>query len=286
GSTNGFAVHLSNSADNNTFDSCTMIVSATATGSTCNGVVMSGSPVSYSTSGANGSNNTFSNCTVLGGYFGMVFYGASASGNVNNQIINCHVKDFYVYGIYTLQQSGAVIADNIVERPTRSTITTLYGIYLGTGSNNSVIERNIVRNTAGTVGSASFTAYVIYVSAAASLNNENKVINNQIYNIGANGSVYALYLPGATYIQVYHNTISVDNSAATTGTIYGIYSTGTAGVDIKNNNIYINQGGTTKYGMYFSGAGKTSNHNNIFVSGTGTNNVGYYSAAFATLAAW
>src|SRR5690606_12981587 len=55
---------------------------------------------------------------------------------------------------------------------------------------------------------------------------------------------------------------------------------------IKNNNIYISQGGTTKYGIYFSGAGKTSDYNNIYVSGTGTNNIGYYSTAFATLAAW
>ncbi|HRO18718.1 MAG TPA: hypothetical protein PLU07_11030, partial [Ferruginibacter sp.] len=286
GATNGFGVHLSNSADNNTFDSCSITASVTAAGTTCNAVVMSGSNISYSTGGTNGSNNVFSYCTITGGYFGVTFYGTSTTGNMNNVVTNCLVKDFYLYGIQYLQQGSGSIVNNIVERPTRSTITTFYGIFLSTGVNNTLVERNIVRNGSGTTPNAAFTAYPIYVSAAATATTRNKIYNNLIYNIGNNGTLGGIYMPSGTHVEVYHNTISLENTAATTGTVYGIYSTGTAGVDLKNNNIYINQGGTTKYGIYFTGAGKSSNHNNIYVAGTGTNHVGFLVSAFTTLANW
>ncbi|HRO43560.1 MAG TPA: hypothetical protein PL009_12055, partial [Flavipsychrobacter sp.] len=124
------------------------------------------------------------------------------------------------------------------------------------------------------------------MSAAATATTRNKIYNNLIYNIGNNGTLGGIYMPSGTHVEVYHNTISLENTAATTGTVYGIYSTGTAGVDLKNNNIYINQGGTTKFGIHFTGAGKTSNHNNIYVAGTGVNHVGFFSTNFSTLANW
>ncbi|HRO42656.1 MAG TPA: GEVED domain-containing protein, partial [Flavipsychrobacter sp.] len=292
GVTNGFAVHLSNGANNNTFDSCTINASTTTTGTTSCGVVMSGSATSYSTGGANGSNNTFSNCTVTGGYFGMVFYGTSTAGNMSNNILNCHVKDFYLYGTYYLQQGSGTVANNIIERPTRAGLSTFYGVYLGTGCNNTLVEKNLIRNPAGSNPSASFTAYPIYVTSAASLGNENKLYNNVIGNINGIGTRGGMYLTGATYIQVYHNTIVLDHTAQSGSTTYGIYATGTAGVDVKNNNIAITQPNTgTKYLLYFSGAGKTSNHNNLYLNSTGgTNYVAYSSTSspttYATLAAW
>src|SRR5690606_12462158 len=121
------ALHLSNSADSNSFDSCTISASMTATASTSAAVVMSGSRTLYSTSGPNGSHNSFTYCDISGGYFGMVFYGNAASSNVNNSVTNCYIHDYYVYGLYNLQQSGATITDNILERPNRTTVSTFYG---------------------------------------------------------------------------------------------------------------------------------------------------------------
>ncbi len=288
GGTYGFAVHLMGGADYNTFDSCTISANANATATTSGAVSMSNSTSSYSSSGANGSNNTFSNCTVSGGYFGFYLYGASNTGNANNSIINCTVQNFYVYGIYNYYQTGASIAHNIVERPTRTSVSTFYGIYLSTGCNNMTVDGNTLRSFSGATANSSLSAYIIYVTAAASLNNENKIINNLIYNTNHTGLAYGLYFSGGTYLKAYHNTVSIDNASALSGTVYGIYSSGTAGVDIKNNIVSVTRGGTgTKYCLYFSGAGKTSDYNNLYMaSTTGTNNIGYYSGAFATLAAW
>jgi len=288
GTSNSFAVHLMNDADFNTFDSCTIMANSTATVTSTGAVSMSGSTTSYSTGGNNGSNNTFSNSSISGGYFGLAFYGSSATTNVNNSIYNCNIHDYYVYGSYNLQQSGATIANNIIERPNRATVSTFYGVMLSTGCNNMLVEKNIIRDAGGATGSGSFTAYCIYNSAVASLGNENRFFNNLIYDINNTGTSAGFYMPSGVYVQVYHNTIVLNNTNAVSGTVYGIYSTGSAGVDLKNNNIYVTQGGSgVKYGLYFSGAGKTSDNNNIYVnSADGSNFTGYYSGQFATLAAW
>lgn len=293
GTSYGFAVHLMNNADHNTFDSCTISVAPAATSTSTNAVVMSASKTSYSTSGANGSYNTFSNCTISGGYFGICFYGASNTGNTNNTVTNCHVTDYYVYGYYGYYQGAPTVSQSIFERPTRTSLTTFYGIVLTTGCTNGLVERNIVRNSALAAPSTSFTGYLLYCSAASTLGNENKFYNNVVGNIQGIGTRYALYLSGATYVKAYHNTIVLDHTAMSASAMYGVYATGTAGVDIRDNNIVISQpSSSAKYGLYYSGTGKTSNYNNVYLSagGTGVNYFGYYSAvsptSYTSLAAW
>ncbi|MBS1775913.1 MAG: hypothetical protein JSS64_06490, partial [Bacteroidetes bacterium] len=289
---NGFGVHLMNNADNNTFDSCTINVSLVTTGSTSLGVCMSGSTTSYSTTGANGMNNTFSNSTISGGYYGIVFYGNALAGNSTNNIINCNVKDFYYNGIYCYYQSNATIAKNTVERPTRGGVSSFYGIYLSTGCIGMNVTQNIIRNPFGANPGTASAVYSLYVSSTASAGNENYLTNNLIANMNSSSTMGGLYLPSATYVRAYHNTISFDYTSTNTGTIYGVYSTGTTSVSIRDNIISITQPGTgTKYGLYYSGTGKISNYNNIFLNSTGgTNNYGYNSAAspttYTTLASW
>jgi len=291
GLTYGFAVHLSNGADWNTFDSCTMSAKIASTSSLTGGVIMSGSPISATTAGANGSNNVFSNSTISGGYYATSIYGDAVAGNQNNDMINCIVKDFYFYGIYYTQNTGALVSQNIVERPTRTSLSSFYGIYAGTGCTDMTIERNRVRNQFGGNPTYAGTSYNIYVnSTAAAVGTENRVYNNLISNFNGNSSAYGIYLPSATNIQVYNNTVSIDNTAATAGTIYGLYSTGTTNVDVKNNILSVTQGGTgTKYCIYFSSnTGKTSNYNNLYMGSTGgtANRIGYAGTAQTTFANW
>ena len=292
GLTYGFAVHLSNGADWNTFDSCTMSAKIAATSSFTGGVIMSGSATSATSTGANGSNNVFSNSTISGGYYAMQFYGNTVAGNQNNDVINCVVQDFYFYGIYYYQNTGALVSQNIVERPTRTSLSSFYGIYAGTGCTDMTIERNRVRNQFGGNPTYSGTSYNIYVnSTAAGVGTENRVYNNLVSNFNGNSSAYGIYMPSATNVQVYNNTVSIDNAAATSSsTIYGLYSTGTTNVDVKNNIISVTQGGTgTKYCIYFSTTtGKTSNYNNLYMGSTGgtANRIGYAGSAQNTFANW
>lgn len=293
GTTYGFGIHLMNSADNNTFNNCVINASLSATATTSGCVSMSGSAIVYSTAGNNGSNNLFTGCSLTGGYFGFAFYGSAPAGNTNNSIINCNVREYYVYGSYNIQQGSASISNNIFERPTRAAVSTGYGVLLSTGCSNMLIEKNRVRKLWDAAPTSTGTTYSLYCSATSSLGNENKFYNNVVSDINFNGTVYGIYLTGATYVKAYHNTISLDQAAASgTTTTYGIYSSGTAGVDVKNNIVKIARGGTgTKYCLYYSGTGKTSNNNDLYInSAAGTNYIGYSSVGSpttaTTLAAW
>src|SRR5690606_930442 len=217
-----------------------------------------------------------------------VFYGPSGTLSRGNRIINSTLEEFYVYGLYAYYQNGLEISGNTIERPTRSTVSTFYGMYLSTGNTNTLIENNIIRKSFGGSPGYSGTSYGIYMSSAASAGNENRIINNAIYGFEGNSTEAGMYLTSATHIKVYHNTINLDYANASTGTTYGIYATGTAGVDIKNNNVSVTRGGSgTKYVLYFSGAGKTSDYNNLYMGSTsGTNYVGYYSTGYTSLSAW
>ncbi|HTO15575.1 MAG TPA: GEVED domain-containing protein, partial [Edaphocola sp.] len=287
---NAYVVHLWNDADHNTFTNCTIMAPENGTSTTQIPFSISGSPTSMAT-GASGSYNTLDSCTIISGYYNVYLYGNSSAPSVGNQILNSTLKDFYFYGSNNYYQSGLLIKNNIVERPTRTTVSSFYGIYLSTGCVNSTIEQNRIRNQFGGNPVYSGISYNIYASStAATVGNENKIINNVIGNINGNSSVYGIYMPSAIHTQVYFNTISIDNTAATTGTVYGIYSTGTTGgIDIRNNNIVVTQGGSgTKYCLYYSSAtGKTSNNNNLYMGSTsGSNYIGYLSAAQSTLANW
>jgi hypothetical protein len=286
----GFAVHLMNDADNNTFNNCTFLVDTAATVTASGCVSMSGSAISYNIQGSNGSNNTFSNCTASGGYFGFAFYGSAATNNANNRILNCNVEDYFSYGAFLMNQDSATLSGNTFERPIRSTSgSSVYGVYLSTGCVNALAEKNRITNLFGGFATPpNYGTYPFYVTAVATAGSENKFYNNLIYDLGGNGKVMAMYLSGATYIQLYHNTIALNSATATTGMTYGIYATGTAGVDIENNNVYLTRSGTgTKYCLYYIGVGKTSNYNNLFINApNSTNYIGYYSTGYTTLAAW
>src|SRR5690606_10480329 len=131
-------------------------------------------------------------------------------------------------------------------------------------------------------------SYGIYFSSVSSAGNENKIINNAVYNLNGDGVEGGMYLLSATHIKVYHNTINLDYANASTGTTYGIYATGTAGVDIKNNIISISRGGTgNKYCLYFSGSGKSSDYSNLYMgSPAGFNYIGYFTTGYSSLASW
>ncbi|HRP89176.1 MAG TPA: GEVED domain-containing protein [Edaphocola sp.] len=286
------AMHLWNNADHNNFNGCTFIAPENGTNSFQIPFSVSGSATSGTTSGNSGSYNTVDSCTMISGYYNTVFVGASGNNSEGNQLLNSTLRDFYFYGSYNTYQTGLLVKNNNLSRPNRTTLSSFYGVYFSTGVDSSTIEKNRIQNQFGGNSSYSGTSYNIYVSSTATgVGTENKIINNVIGNVNGNSSVYGIYMPSAIHTQVYYNTVSIDNAAATTGTVYGIYSTGTSGgIDIKNNNISITQGGSgTKYCLYFSSSanGKSSNNNNLYMGSTsGTNNIGYLSGAQATMAAW
>ena len=290
GATYALVCHLWNDADNNTFSNCTFNAPANGTSTTMVPFSISGSATSGTTSGNSGINNIITGCTMFSGYYNTTIVGNSSTPATGNQVINCNILDQYFYGIYCLYQDGVVIRGNTLSRPTRTSLSTYYGIYISTGNSNVLVEKNKIRNTFATNPASTSIQYSIYCTVDASIGNENKFYNNLISDINSNGTVYGFYMSGSDYWQAYHNTISLDDASSTaTGTTYGFYCTGTLGYDIKNNIVTISRGGTgTKYNVYYSNpAAATSDYNDLYMNAaTGTNYIGYNGSAHATLAAW
>ncbi len=284
--TYSLTVKLWNGSDNNTFSNCTFESSTSATGTVHSPFSISGTATTATGTGNSGSNNLITGCTTVGGYYGLVISGA-VSGT-GNQVLNNSVTEFYTYGIYQAYCQNTLIKGNTIERPTRANPSSGYGIYLTTSTANCLVDGNTVRNLFGGLLTSTGTAYCLYNAVSATAGNENKWINNLVYNINNRGGViYGIYIPSYNYVQFYHNTIILDDATATAGTTYGTYCNGT-GAEAKNNIIYITRAGSgSKYCMYHSGTTGTSDYNVLYMNApAGLNYIGYRTTAYATLAAF
>ena len=286
----GAGVEIGTGSNYNTIKNCKIFLDDSTSSTNHIGIMICGSPGSYST-GGNYKYNKIINNQINGGYFGITIYGISATPTaaVGNEIVKNRVSNFYVYGIYSVYPDSTQIIGNDISRPVNKFASTFYGLYQSSVT-RARIEGNKIHNAWGANPNTTNTAYCIYLTAASSLGNENVIVNNTIYDIRSGGSIYGIYGITSSNSRIYHNTISFDHTSATAGAAYGIY-VGTSGVNIevKNNAVSITRGGGgLKYGLYYAftltGATVVSNYNNIYVNSSG-GNYGYINAtAQATLA--
>lgn len=296
--TYGYGFHFLNNSDSNTVRNCEIdlsgITSATSTNS--GGIVASASLTSTSSDGFNAQALTIENNFIHGGasggpYYGIYLNGTSGGLSAGNTLSDNIIEDFYSYGIFLDKMEDNDIANNNISRPNRASITTFNGIYLTGNSENNLIESNEIHNNSGGSTTSTSSAYGIYfTSNDASLGNENMAVNNLVYDINSNGIVYGIYNSSSNGAYYYHNTISIDNGAATTGSATrGFYQTTTASnIEFVNNLIFITRGGTgTKNGIYLGSTGSTilADHNAIHVNAANAH-VGYYSGNQTSLQDW
>ncbi|MCW8941068.1 MAG: fibronectin type III domain-containing protein [Flavobacteriales bacterium] len=295
-SINNFVIQLTNDADFNTINNCNIDLSSTlsSTSSSNAGIVVSGSLTSATTAGASGTNNTFTNNTITGGYYGLTINGASStSESLNNTISGNTIQDFYYYGTYLRSISNSFISNNDIHRMNRSSVSSFYGLYFVTSGGRNLVEANQIHDAyTGIITASTSTSYPIYHTGIdVAVGDENRVVNNLIYNINNNGTVYGIYNFSSDGVYYYHNTISLDEPNSTAGTTRGFYQTSTASnIEFKNNIISVTRGGTgTKHCIYFATTASTiTSNNNVFYinAPAGTNNLGYYGGDQGTLLAW
>ena len=298
GSTYGFGIQLYNNANNNIIRNNTVTTNDASTSANYIGISVSGSATGAKTSGANtNSNVTVEGNTVNGGDTGITLIGNSTASPTPGLVArNNTVNGFYNEGIYTTYTTGVQIIGNDVARPVRSgTVSTFYGIYVGTGTQGARVERNRVHQ-AFAASTATSTTYGMYVGtgSAASAGSENVFANNLIYDLDGNGTVYGIFNTGSAFARYYHNTININDQTYTGGSVTrGFYNTSSSGVEFINNIVQITRGGTgDKQALYFSttavAAGTTSNYNDL--AGTGTDfvvaRINSPSNNYATLADW
>jgi len=292
GATYAMVVVLTNGADNNKFTKCTMQCPVNGTSSYHVPFTISSSATSLSGGSNSGNWNTVSTSTLQNGYYGAYIYGLTgAPYQTNNTMSDCWVTDFYYCGVFFPYQKYFTLKNCTVDRLTRTSSTTTYGL-MGYYQQGSVIDGNkiykLFQSNQGTT-SACYPMYTYYTSVSGGP--RNTVRNNIITDIKCNGSIYGIY---CYYMNadIYNNTIDLDWTAGSnSSTIYGMYPYGTAGYNnsVTNNIITIRMGGAgTRYGLYIAVTGNiVVDKNDIYVnSPTGSNYIGYYTSAATTIAQW
>ncbi|MBO0356419.1 right-handed parallel beta-helix repeat-containing protein [Hymenobacter sp. BT186] len=293
--TYGWGVQVLNDADNVTINNCTITSSTSSTSSTnFVGIVANNSATSLTTGGNAGSNLTVQNNTIQGGYYGIKVVG-NATNILDGYLIQGNtVQNFYLYGIDADYTSSLQVIGNDISRPTRTTVSTFYGISLGAGTSGAAVEKNRIHRPFGGASASTAATYGIYLTtstAATVANSPNFIINNLVYNLDGSGTVYGLYNGASGSARYYHNTVSIDNQTTTgTSTAYGFYHTTGLAAEFRNNVVQVTRSGSgTNFALYFSSAtgnGIVSNNNDLVVGGTDAQTGYYVGTEYATLTTW
>lgn len=285
-----FGIRVNTGSDFNTISNNKVYISDSTTSTNYAGIVFSGSATSATTAGLY-KYNTVINNEVYGGYYGITLVGTSGStaASKGNRIEGNKVVQPALYGIFTSYQDSLVVNNNSVSNKNRFVYSTQYGLYFSNVTNKTEVKNNRVSDYFLNVPNGTFTFYgILFTASDHTVGNEALVYNNEIFNIGSNGSLFGIYNSSSDGIYFYNNSISFDYNASTTGATYGMYQVSTASnLDFKNNAIYITRAGVgLKYAFYFSTNTTTftSNYNSLHVP---VGFIGYWNLVnIATLTDW
>lgn len=286
----GYGIQLLNDADHNVINNCSVVVPMVYgpfNPADYAGIVINSDPSGIVTQGTTDCDyNEIENCFVKGGYHGIAMVAKGSDAMIyNNRITGNEIVDFYNAGIYLDGNNGAIVKDNNISRPARTTGALFYGIQLNNTSYNTVVSGNKIHDPFG--GSATYVSSgangIYFSNVNATEGQENHCFNNLIYNIKAGSVVRGIWISNSPYNKFSFNTLSLDDAAftgfaATTGfeitssnnltiqnnivsmkrvgssfiTRYGINAASVNGSMIRNNDVYIAPGSTLYFGRYGS----------------------------------
>ncbi|MCX7696342.1 MAG: GEVED domain-containing protein, partial [Bacteroidales bacterium] len=235
------------------------------------GLVVSSTSTDYAVVYSSSSNNEH-NVRLVGnkirnGSYGIYWYGYSSTLLDSGVVMKGNdIRDFYYSGMYVYYQRGLLCEGNYVK--TGTSYSSPYGIY-GGYCDYSVFSRNRV------VIPSYYGMYLYYCDGDASVRGR---VENNFVVVGGTGTAYGIYMYYSTFYNVYHNSVRIGSTSATSGrALYHYYSNN---VDYKNN-IWANMGGG--YSVYVSGGTFESNYNDLYTTGSV---LGYYTSNQNNLAAW
>jgi parallel beta-helix repeat protein len=179
-----------NGASDITISGNTIMSSTTSTSSLYNGIVASNSSTSIFSTTIGEKNITITDNDIIGGYYGVRFYGSSAARNENIVISGNTLTEQYYYGIYVYYGTDVEISENDLS-DFRSGFS--YGIYPYQVDGLKISKNHVTDVNYG------IWAYYTSTSAAASFTSE---ISNNMLEAGN----YGLTVYYGDSVNVFHNT--------------------------------------------------------------------------------
>lgn len=244
----GYGFHLLNNADNNVIQNCTIVLPTNATTPANNeGIVINGNDGFATAAGnSNCDNNTIRNNTISGGNAGITLSSVPVSGSAvlmqGNKILNNTISDSYVSCIQLYYNDGTVADGNDLQGGPHAT-TKVMGVYLNGFDQNVKVINNKIHNFHISNAITGSYIYGILNSAQGAAGNVNLFASNLIYDFSSNGIQHGVSsrFAAASYFNIYHNTISLDDQALLGQECDGIYFENVSDVNVLNNIITISR---------------------------------------------
>ena len=221
--------------------------------------------------------NTISGNTIIGGYYGIYWYGSSSNLEEGNKFLNNTVEMYYYYGFYNYYQLANTVHGNYVYQNPGGSVTN-YPFYVAYCDGPIVVTNNKVYDDAG---STFYGMRIYYCDATAGA--PGLVANNWVYNENTTSTAYGLYLYYSNYMNVYHNSVYLNSGTSSSYGAY-IYGSTSSGVYTFMNNSIVNMtGGRALYGTSSIVSSLTSSNNNLYTTGS---SLCYFSTDYPTLSDW
>ncbi len=179
-----------NGASDITISGNTIMSSTTSTSSLYNGIVSSNSSTSIFSTTIGEKNITITDNDIIGGYYGIRFYGSSAARNENVVISGNTLTEQYYYGIYAYYGTDIEISENDLSNFRNN---FAYGIYPYQVDGLKITKNHVTDVNYG------IWAYYTSTTAAASFTSE---ISNNMLDAGN----YGLTVYYGDSVNVFHNT--------------------------------------------------------------------------------
>ncbi|MBK8522612.1 MAG: T9SS type A sorting domain-containing protein [Chitinophagaceae bacterium] len=289
GSTAFIGIHVLSSGNHITISNC-VVNMGTATSALIGGFVANSDPSGMLFPGGDFDFLSFTGNTTTMGAFGVSVNGMASPLATNVVINNNNFNDFNSNGVYLRETNGAVVSANQFDK-SAGTISSVNAIQLAQSANiNGRVFGNFIKMSQT---SGSFVGIYLFNGTG------HKVYNNLIYDIrSTSGDIEGIRVrTGATTPEIYFNTVSFDNTVATTGSLKAFREELSNTGSILRNNIFSVTQSTTglkhaiELAVLTPPTAINSNNNVFWVSG---GNIAYRPPSasfptplvFPTLASW
>ena len=269
-----YCVQMTNGLNDIEFSHCTLYGFDTTVSSNLYTVIYrpSGSPIH---------NIRFIGNEILGGSYGVYFYGSGTNARNSNIVFDSnHIANYLSYVGYFYYNNNLKFTHNRIDRA-RSGFGYNYGM-LVYYSDSSLFDANKFH-----IYNNNVTQYAFRSNYTDSLtiisNNEVVMRNDTSYSSPTTYGMYVYYTYGT---KVYNNSVLVYGKAA--GNRYGLYVYGGGAAytaELKNNIVVCNGTGTV-YPLYLTSSSYVTNFDVDYNCWWSPKNVGYVGAAKTTLAAF
>lgn len=259
-------VRISNVGDHNSFTNVSFDIPINANNGYCMSVYLSDEGLS--TVGNAGNFNVFTNCSLVGGYYGARLYGVGTSSlNYGNEFINCRFSENRFYGLMSYYQGKMVVEGCTFD----SLRVAYYNMYIYACSQTQ-LKSNTLRK--GRMG-----VYLIYENYYFQEDNS-LITNNMISDLNfSTGECFGMDIYLSYNTGVFHNSISLDDGTGGAAMRFRYGS----GVDVRNN--AISKSTDAELISTLSTAFSEIDFNNYYI-GTSNNFANYNGTTYDDLTKW